>query len=310
MFKSKLVRKALGTTAHYSGLILFAFFTVFPLLWALAFALSQDGSTAYKFPQGFMPTTDDGTGNYTFGMTLVWFQRVFTEIPFSRYFFNSVVISGFSVIFTAIISLLAAYPLARMKFFGRNIIFVAIIGTLMLPGEAAFVTNFITVSKFGHLLNDFQALLGSPDATWKRFVGINSYFAVIAPGVAAAFGIFLMKQAFEAVPQDLIDAARVDGATEMQILWRVMLPVTVPSLAALSIFTLVNTWNDFIWPSIIMRSKEMQPLAVGVFNDLTGPLAGSQNTLMAAIVLTVIPVLIFFAFTQRYFISGMDGAVK
>ncbi len=310
MFKSKVVRKALGTSAHYSGLILFAFFTVFPLLWALSFALSQDGSTAYKFPQGFMPTSDDGTGNYTFGMTLMWFERVFTEIPFGKYFFNSVVISGLSVIFTAIISLLAAYPLSRMKFFGRNIIFVAIIGTLMLPGEAAFVTNFITVSNFGHWLNDFQALLGSPDATWKRFVGINSYFAVIAPGVAAAFGIFLMKQAFEAVPQDLIDAARVDGATEMQILWRVMLPVTVPSLAALSIFTLVNSWNDFIWPSIIMRSKEMQPLAVGVFNDLTGPLAGSQNTLMAAIVLTVIPVLIFFAFTQRYFISGMDGAVK
>ncbi|MGL6041725.1 MAG: carbohydrate ABC transporter permease [Deefgea sp.] len=310
MFKSKTVRKALGTTAHYSGLMLFAFFTVFPLLWALSFALSQDGSTAYKFPEGFMPTTDDGTGNYTFGMTLMWFERVFTEIPFGKYFFNSVVISGFSVIFTAIISLLAAYPLARMKFVGRNIIFVAIIGTLMLPGEAAFVTNFITVSGFGRWMNELQALLGSPDETWKRFVGVNSYFAVIAPGVAAAFGIFLMKQAFEAVPQDLIDAARVDGATEMQILWRVMLPVTVPSLAALSIFTLVNSWNDFIWPSIIMRSKEMQPLAVGVFNDLTGPLAGSQNTLMAAIVLTVIPVLIFFAFTQRYFISGMDGAVK
>ena len=310
MFKNKAVRKAATTTAHYSGLILFAFFTVFPLVWALSFALSQDGSTAYKFPQGFIPTTPDADGNYTFGMTLVWFERVFIEIPFSKYFFNSVIISGFSVIFTAIISLLAAYPLARMKFFGRNFIFVAIIATLMLPIEAGFVSNYITVSNMGRWMNELQAMLGSPDETWKRFVGVNSYFAVIAPGVAGAFGIFLMKQAFEAVPQDLIDAARVDGATEMQILWRVMLPVTVPSLAALSIFTLVNSWNDFIWPSIIMRSKEMQPLAVGVFNDLTGPLAGSQNTLMAAIVLTVIPVLIFFAFTQRYFISGMDGAVK
>lgn len=310
MFKSKAVNKAVLTSAHYTGLMLFAFFTVFPLLWALAFALSQDGSTAYKFPEGFMPTTADAAGNYTFGMTFIWFERVFTEIPFSKYFFNSVIISGASVIFTAIISLLAAYPLARMKFVGRNLIFVAIIATLMLPIEAGFVSNYITVSKFGRVMNELQAFFGSPDETWKRFVGINSYFAVVAPGVAGAFGIFLMKQAFEAVPQDLIDAARVDGATEMQILWRVMLPVTVPSLAALSIFTLVNSWNDFIWPSIIMRSKDMQPLAVGVFNDLTGPLAGSQNTLMAAIVLTVIPVLIFFAFTQRYFISGMDGAVK
>lgn len=310
MFKSKAVNNAVVRAAHYSGLMLFAFFTVFPLLWALSFALSQDGSTAYLFPEGFVPTTPDEEGNYTFGMTLIWFERVFVEIPFSRYFLNSVIISGSAVIVTAIISLLAAYPLARMKFFGRNFIFVAIIATLMLPSEAALVSNYITVSKFGHWMNDLQALLGSDDGTWRRFVGINSYFAVVAPGVAGAFGIFLMKQAFEAVPQDLIDAARVDGATEMQILWRVMLPVTAPSIAALSIFTLVNSWNDFIWPSIIMRSKTMQPLAVGVFNDLTGPLAGSQNTLMAAIVLTVIPVLIFFAFTQRYFISGMDGAVK
>lgn len=310
MFKSKALTKAAVMFAHYSGLILFAFFTTFPLLWALAFALSKDGTTAYLFPQGFMPTMPDANGQYTFGMTLMWFQRVFIEIPFSRYFFNSVVISTASVVMTAVISLLAAYPLARMKFFGRNLIFVAIIATLMLPSEAALVSNYITVSTFGRWANALQAMFGGTDETWKRFVGINSYFAVVAPGVAGAFGIFLMKQAFEAVPQDLIDAARVDGATEMQILWRVMLPVTAPSIAALGIFTLVNAWNDFIWPSIIMRSKEMQPLAVGVFNDLTGPLAGSQNTLMAAIVLTVIPVLIFFAFTQRYFISGMDGAVK
>lgn len=310
MFKSKALSKAFVTFAHYSGLIFFAFFTTFPLLWALSFALSSDGSSAYLFPQGFVPHTVDENGVYGVGVTFAWFERVFIEIPFSRYFFNSVVISTAAVIFTAIISLLAAYPLARMKFFGRNIIFVAIIATLMLPSEAALVSNYITLSTFGHWANDLQALMGSPDETWKRFVAINSYFGVVAPGVAGAFGIFLMKQAFEAVPQDLIDAARVDGATEMQILWRVMLPVTAPSIAALGIFTLVNSWNDFIWPSIIMRSKEMQPLSVGVFNDLTGPLAGSQNTLMAAIVLTVIPVLIFFAFTQRYFISGMDGAVK
>lgn len=210
-----------------------------------------------------------------------------------------------------VISVLAAYPLARMKFFGRNFIFVAIIVTMMLPAEASIVPNYITIKNFGDFANWLQLVLtGSDEGTWRKFIGLNSYFSAVAPSVAGAFGIFLMKQAFEAVPQDLIDAARVDGATEMQILWRVMLPVTAPSIAALGIFTLVNTWNDFLWPSVVLRAKEMQPLAVGVFNDLTGPLSGSQNTLMAAIVLTVIPVLVFFAFTQRYFISGMDGAVK
>ena len=310
MFKSKTLTRALVMSSQYASLILFALFTTFPLLWALSFGLSTDGSTAYVFPQGFIPHIADAEGNYNIGATFSWFERVFIEIPFSTYFKNSMIMSTASVLGTVLISVLAAYPLSRMKFFGRNFIFVAIIATMMLPSEASLVPNYITVTTLGRWANSLQAMLGSDAETWRRFVGINSYFAAVAPGLAGAFGIFLMKQAFEAVPQDLIDAARVDGATEMQILWRVMLPVTTPSIAALSIFTLVNAWNDFLWPSIVMRSKEMQPLAVGVFNDLTGPLSGSQNTLMAAIVLTVIPVLIFFSFTQRYFISGMDGAVK
>ncbi|WP_410499126.1 carbohydrate ABC transporter permease [Chitinibacter sp. S2-10] len=311
MFKSKELNRAFGLILQYASLTAFGLFTIFPLLWAVSFGLSSDGSYAYLFPDSFLPHVANPDGSYGIGTTLTWFERVFIEIPFSTYFKNSVIITTLAVIGTVVISVLAAYPLARMRFAGRNLIFVAIIATLMLPQETALVPNYITIVKLGNFADWLQlTLTGSDAATWKKLIGMNSYLGVVLPGVAGAFGIFLMKQAFEAVPQDLIDAARVDGATEMQILWRVMLPVTTPSIAALAIFTLVNQWNEYIWSSIVMRAKDMQPLAVGVFNDLTGPLSGSQNTLMAAIVLTVIPVLIFFAFTQRYFISGMDGAVK
>jgi putative chitobiose transport system permease protein len=310
MLRQNHFHAAAKMVAQYASLIAFGLFTTFPLLWALAFSLSTNGTTAFLFPDGFLPHVMHADGTYHLGTTFDWFRRVFVEIPFSTYFKNSVIISALAVIGTVIVSILAAYPLARLSFRGKNLIFIAIIATLMLPSEAALIPNYITIKHIGDFANQLQAILGSDEGTWKRFVGLNSYVAVVMPSLAGAFGIFLMKQAFEAVPQDLIDAARIDGATEIQILFKILIPVTTPSIAALSIFTLVQTWNEYIWASIIMRAKEVQPLAVGIFNDLNGPMSGSQNTLMAAVVLTVIPVLVFFAFTQRYFISSMDGAVK
>ncbi|WP_245579382.1 carbohydrate ABC transporter permease [Chitinilyticum aquatile] len=301
MAMSKSVRNALGLSGHYAGLIAFAIFTTFPFLWALSSGLSSDASKMYLFPDGFWPHE----------ASFMWFERVFQEMPFLTYLKNSTIMSFFTIIGVVAISVLAGYPLARMKFPGRGLIFVAIIATMMLPGEVGIVPNFITLKNFGDFANWIQESIGL-GSSWnmREWIGLNSYFGAIIPNFAGAFGIFLMKQAFEQIPQDLIDAARVDGATEMQILWKVMVPVTAPSIAALAIFTLVNAWNDYLWPSIVMNSKEKLPLAVGVFNDLTGPFATSDNILMAAIVMTVVPVLVFFAFTQRYFISGMDGAVK
>ncbi|QBC45633.1 carbohydrate ABC transporter permease [Iodobacter fluviatilis] len=266
-------------SGQYAGLIAFGIFTTFPFIWALSVALSGDPSNTWLFPRSFIPTD----------VSLMWFKRVFDEMPFMTYMKNSTLMTIESILGVLIVSILAGYPLARLKFPGRNFIFVSILATMMLPSEVAIIPNFITLKHMGLL---------------------DTHLGAIIPNFAAAFGIFLMKQAFEAVPQDLVDAARVDGATEMQILWRVMVPVTGPSIAALGIFSLVNAWNDYIWPSIVISSRDKLPLAVGVFNDLTGPFATSYSMVMAAIIMTVIPVLIFFAFTQRFFIGGMDGAVK
>ncbi|WP_157669760.1 carbohydrate ABC transporter permease [Chitinibacter sp. GC72] len=405
----RTVKKTLGYFWHYSALLLMVAFTAFPLVWALAFGLSSDASMAYLFPDGFFPHQDSSActlkaGSYCLfasdqpgqhiGFSLDWFQRVFQEMPFLTYLKNSLIMSVMSIVGVLLVSVLAAYPLARMDFPGRKVIFIAIVTTMMLPSEVGIVPNFIIIKKFGDWANALQALLYGGDwlawlcvlvfaaalllaamlvyrqkaaaksllllaalafvaqallmakvlawqpdaaaggdfwravqpgwaaiahtvfgstqspASWSGWVGLDSHFAAVVPNFATAFGIFLMKQAFEAIPQDLIDAARVDGASEMQILWLVMVPVTAPAIAALSIFTLVSAWNDYLWPSIVINTKEKLPVAVGVFNDLTGPFATSDNLLMAAIILTVLPVLVFFAFTQRFFISGMDGAVK
>jgi putative chitobiose transport system permease protein len=279
MAMGKQLQTVLTLLGQYAGLIAFGIFTTFPFIWALSVALSGDPSNTWLFPRSFIPTD----------VSLMWFKRVFDEMPFMTYMKNSTLMTIESIFGVLIVSILAGYPLARLKFPGRNFIFVSILATMMLPSEVAIIPNFITLKHMGLL---------------------DTHLGAIIPNFAAAFGIFLMKQAFEAVPQDLVDAARVDGATEMQILWRVMVPVTGPSIAALGIFSLVNAWNDYIWPSIVISSRDKLPLAVGVFNDLTGPFATSYSMVMAAIIMTVIPVLIFFAFTQRFFIGGMDGAVK
>ena len=279
MAMGKSLRYKLALTGHYAGLIAFAIFTAFPLWWAASVGLSINTENTYTFPRSFWPTEPG----------LMWFIKVFTDMPFMTYLKNSTIMAGMTVVGVVLVSVLAGYPLARLKFYGSKVIFVIIILTMMLPSEVAMIPNFITM---------------------KHLHIIDSYLGATVINFSAAFGIFLMKQAFEMVPQDLIDAARVDGATEMQILWRIMVPVSAPSIAALGIFTLVNAWNDYLWPSIILNSKDKLPLAVGVFNDLTGPFATSDSMVMAAIVMTVIPVLVFFAFTQRYFVSGMDGAVK
>ncbi|WP_245615887.1 carbohydrate ABC transporter permease [Andreprevotia chitinilytica] len=301
MALGKNLRRSIALGGQYAGLIAFAIFTTFPFVWALSVALSADPSHIWDFPRSFLPTD----------ISLMWFERVFKEMPFMTYLKNSTLMSFWTIVAVVVISVLAGYPLARLRFPGRGLIFVGIIATLMLPSEVNIIPNFITLRNFGMAASHLQEVLHLPD-DWnmREWIGLNSYFGAIVPNFATAFGIFLMKQAFEQIPQDLIDAARVDGATELQIMWRVLVPVSAPSIAALAIFTLVNAWNDYLWPSIVMTGKEKLPLAVGVFNDLTGPFATSTSLVMAAIVMTVVPVLIFFAFTQRYFVSNLSGAVK
>ncbi|HSC80577.1 MAG TPA: carbohydrate ABC transporter permease [Chitinolyticbacter sp.] len=273
-----LVRKLLLSWApRYSLLLLVALFTTFPFLWTLSTALGDAGNI-YAFPPQLWPEAP----------TLKHINEARQTIPLDRFFWNSVLISGATVAGTLVLASLAGYALSVLRFRGQRLVFLAVLATLILPSELNIIVNFITL-------------------TMLKLT--NTHTGVVLPLLANAFGIFLLKQAFDEIPAEIFDAARIDGASEWQLFWRVALPLAGPALAALAIFTLVATWNAYIWPAVVLQSPDQYPLAVGVLY-LSGTFAAKTRVIAAGTVLTILPVLILFLLAQRYFMRGLDGAVK
>jgi len=270
-------RTLVSTMLHYALLVAIALVCAFPFLWTLATAVGTEGNV-FAFPASFVPRRP----------SLANFVEVFRVIDIVRYYWNSIWITFWTVAWTVVVCALAAFPLARYRFRGRRLVFGIILATMMLPTEVNFLVNFITAAHL-HL--------------------VNTHLAVILPTLAGAIGIFIMKTAFEEVPQDLIDAARVDGASEPFIFLRVMLPLARPQIAALVILTAVTAWNQFLWPSVVLTKSELMPLSVGIL-ELSGTFGSSTRVIAAGAVLTIAPALLVFFFAQRHFMRGMEGAVK
>jgi ABC-type glycerol-3-phosphate transport system permease component len=184
---------------------------------------------------------------------------------------------------------MAAYPLAKMRFRGREAIFYLLLATLIVPAQLTYIPSYILAVSVFHYYDSLPA--------------------VILPGLASAFNIFLMRQAFRGVPNDLIDAARVDGAGEWRLWWQILLPIVRPSMAAVAIFTFVTSWNDFLWPSIMLPTREGMTLPVGLA-ALQGFFSSDFRAICAGVTMTVLPILLFFIVVQRYFVRGLAGAVK
>jgi putative chitobiose transport system permease protein len=275
--------KVFGAGLHYLALILIGLFAVFPFLWTLAISLTDktvaSGVSIFDFPASLFPKV----------MTLNNFGEVYRVFGLEKYLVNSVVISSLTVLGTLLVSLMAAYPLAKMEFPGRDLIFGAMLATLVLPSETNFIVNVLTLNQIG--------LLGS-------------YAGVVIPTIATAFGIFVMRQAYVAVPTSLLEAARIDGATEFQILWRIMVPLARPALTALGIFTLVGTWNSYFWPSVaLLGADNLQPLSVAMLK-LKGQFNHDSFNVAAGAMIMMLPVLVVFIAAQRLFMRGLEGAVK
>jgi putative chitobiose transport system permease protein len=275
--------KVFGAGLHYLALILIGLFAVFPFLWTLAISITDktvaSGVSIFDFPASLFPKV----------VTLNNFAEVYRVFGLEKYLINSVIITGLTVIGTLVVSLMAAYPLAKMEFPGRDLIFGAMLATLVLPSETNFIVNVLTLNQIG--------LLGS-------------YWGVVIPTIATAFGIFVMRQAYVAVPTSLLEAARIDGATEFQILWRIMVPLARPALTALGIFTLVGTWNSYFWPSVaLLGADELQPLSVAMLK-LKGQFNYDSFNVAAGAMIMMLPVLAVFIAAQRLFMRGLEGAVK
>lgn len=274
-------RKLGRVVLRYAILIAVLLFAVFPFLWTLAIALTDKhgGGSIYDFPASLFPRV----------LTLRNFVEVYTTFSLGKYIWNSISITSMTIFGTLVVSALAAYPLARFRFPGRDLIFGVIIATLVLPSETTFIVNTLSLKELG--------LLGT-------------HVGVVLPTIAGAFGIFLMRQAFLGIPQALIEAARIDGAGEFTILTRIMLPLTKPSLAALGIFTLVTTWNAYFWPMLALSgAPDSVPLSVAVLK-LKGQFNYDPFNIAAGALIMMIPVLLVFLSAQKLFMRGVEGAVK
>lgn len=203
--------------------------------------------------------------------------------PFGWYFFNSAFTAIMQVLGGLVVASFAAFALARIKFWGRELVFILVIGTLMIPGEVLLIPNYVTLARLG----------------W-----INSYPALIVPFIASAFGIFLLRQFFLTLPQELFDAARMDGANWFTQLHRVALPLALPGLVTYALFSFLGSWNALLWPLIVTSSEHMRTIQVGLryFVDEAGT---DYGALMAASMLAVLPVIVGFLFVQKQFIQGI-----
>ncbi len=266
-------------------LILVSIISIFPFVWLLSTSLKGSGENIFAYPPTLIPK-DFTFANYT---------GVWHRVDLMRYFINSMIVAGGTVLLNLILSSLAGYPLARMEFKGKKITFFAILATIMIPFQAIMLPVYLITLKL-HLVDSVSDTMG--------FIGLIMPFAV------SAFGIFLMRQAFLTIPREMEEAAIVDGCNVFQVFWKVILPMVKPSLAVLAIFTFIGSWGEFLWPSIVLTKESMFTLPVGV-NNLQGMFSSNWRFIAAGSIIATIPIIIFFLAMQKYFISGEnEGAVK
>ena len=266
-------RPGMGTRALlHVALLAGAVIMVLPFIWMLSTSLMTQPE-ALRIPPQWIPSRPMWS-NYT---------AVLQNMPFARYFFNTVVVTAGRVLGQLVTCSMAAFAFARLQFRGRDQLFALYLAALMVPFQVYMIPDFILMKDL-HWLNTFQA--------------------IILPGVFSAFGIFLLRQSFMKIPRELEEAAVIDGATPPWVLWRVILPLSGSALGALTIFTFLASWNDLLWPLIVTRTDEMRVLPVALAL-LQGQYQTNWPWLMAGSVMSTLPVLVVFLLAQRSFIEGI-----
>ncbi|HUR30959.1 MAG TPA: carbohydrate ABC transporter permease [Saprospiraceae bacterium] len=259
----------------YILLLIAAMAFLYPFIWMVSASLSEERSITNVtfFPQHF---------------SLIHYIKLFSDIPIFRALLNSIFVSGIVTFGVLVFSSMVGYALAKHNFKGRNFIFYLIVFTMTLPFQITLIPNYILMVKFG----------------WT-----NSFAALIIPGLLNAFAILLFRQHFLSIPQDLIDAARIDGCNEFRILFQVLWPVSVPTLITVGIITFMTTWNDVLWPIIVIRDEKLMtmPQLVTLF-AVGGRSLGQIGMKLASATLLGTPIIIAYLIFQRYFIQSMAAA--
>ena len=272
------MKRRLTTLLLHGALLALTVATLLPLVWMVAASLMPTGDATVTPPR-FFPRT----------ITLEHYGALFTRLSLGRYFLNSTIVAGSATLLSLLLNSMAGYALAKLAFRGRERVFQLLVAGLVIPAQVTMLPLFLLLRSMGL---------------------VNTYLGAIIPAMATIFGIFLVRQYALSIPDDLLDAARIDGAGELRIYWSVVLPAMRPILATLAIFTFLSTWNDFLWPLVVLSDDAKYTLPVALAN-LVGEHVQDTELMMAGAVITVLPVLALFVLLQRYYIEGiMAGSAK
>ncbi|OMD48060.1 sugar ABC transporter permease [Paenibacillus borealis] len=273
----KQLKNGVRYSVIYLLLILLALFMMGPFLWLLSVSL-MPGRNVFSSPPAILPTFID-FDNYV---------QVWQFMSFPRYITNTVIIAGLGVVFNVLLASTTAYPLAVFHFKGRNFVFTLLIATMVIPSSTAMIVHYLTIQAFH---------LG------------NSYLGVVLPAAVSVFNIFLMRQTFLGIPSDIRDSGKMDGASELRIFWQLVLPLVKPGIAVIVLLEVMAFWNNFLWPIVILDDPEKYPLAAAL-TYLNGQFSYNFGWIAAGTMISVIPIIVVFLFTQKYYMEGIAGAIK
>ena len=274
---SQKVAKAISLTLIYFFLIVIAIIVLFPFYWMIISSLKSLAEYKLSEPTIF-PTQGIHFENYL---------KAFTVGNLGVLFGNTVYVGVVSTIFSLVITVLSAFAFARLEFKGRDTLFGLLLATMMIPGELFTITNYSTVSKFG----------------W-----INSYTVLIVPFLVSVFYIYLLKQNFLQIPNELYLAAKVDGTTDLKYLWKVMIPLALPTLISITILKMMGSWNSYMWPNLVARKESMHLVTNGLRNAFTEATSGDTDypVQMAAVAIVSAPLFMVFLFFRKYIMKGVS----
>lgn len=267
--------RVLRQSLLYIFMLVISVATVVPFLFMASTSFTES-FTMMSYPPTLIPE-NPSLQNYT----EIIFE--FQGGLFPRWFLNTVFTTAVITIGGLLLNTLSGYIFAKKQFYGRDFVFALILATLMVPNAVTLIPAFLIVNKLGLF---------------------NTYWAIIVPALSSAFGIFMMRQYISSLPSELIESAKMDGARELRIFWSIIIPLSLPGMAALGIFTVINAWNSFLWPLVVLRSNEMRTLVVGLAT-VQGEFNIDYGLVMAGSVLTVLPLLVLYLIFQPYFVEGL-----
>ena len=275
----------------YTFLTVMAFVVIVPFYWMLNVSFQSSNEVLNSLNVSFFPKVFSPQ-NYT--NVFLYSSAAQGNIDFSRYLFNTILVAFFTTLGGTFFSILVAFALARLNFKGRDLIFTILLATMMIPGEMLVISNFVTVSRLG----------------WVNANNAGSYLAVIIPFLVSIFHIYLLRQTFKQIPNELYYAAKVDGCTDFKYLWKVMVPMAKSSIVTIVILRIMGTWNAYIWQDIVANEKYklVTTWLRSSFVDLADTGSGRvlTNYQMAATVIVTVPLLLLFIFFRKYIMSGVS----